>query len=59
MIFLSAETCETELLPPSSIGELPEKLLTSGVYLPGEHPSVVDIGDKLSIFAAPQARSHL
>ncbi|XP_044250602.1 uncharacterized protein Pura isoform X1 [Drosophila takahashii] len=31
----SLETCETELLPPSSIGELPEKLLTSGVYLPG------------------------
>ncbi|XP_034659448.1 uncharacterized protein LOC117895708 isoform X2 [Drosophila subobscura] len=31
----SMETCETELLPPSSIGELPEKLLTSGVYLPG------------------------
>ncbi|XP_017027588.1 pleckstrin homology domain-containing family G member 4B isoform X1 [Drosophila kikkawai] len=31
----SLDTCETELLPPSSIGELPEKLLTSGVYLPG------------------------
>ncbi|XP_043065127.1 uncharacterized protein LOC108086975 isoform X2 [Drosophila ficusphila] len=31
----SLETCETELLPPSSISELPEKLLTSGVYLPG------------------------
>ncbi|XP_070135632.1 uncharacterized protein Pura isoform X3 [Drosophila bipectinata] len=31
----SLETCETELLLPSSIGELPEKLLTSGVYLPG------------------------
>lgn len=39
IFFLSAETCETELLPPSSIAELPEKLLTSGVYLPGEHPS--------------------
>ncbi|XP_034103028.1 LOW QUALITY PROTEIN: uncharacterized protein LOC117567274 [Drosophila albomicans] len=26
---------ETELLPPNSISELPEKLLNSGVYLPG------------------------
>lgn len=28
---------ETELLPPNSISELPEKLLDSGVYLPGRY----------------------
>lgn len=34
---------ETELLPPNSISELPEKLLNSGVYLPGKHISRLSI----------------
>lgn len=42
---------KTEMLPPNSISELPEKLLDSGVYLPGRYIPLRP-RPRLSIFPA-------
>lgn len=44
---------ETELLPPNSISELPEKLLDSGVYLPGRYIPLPPLSSARSLDPVP------
>lgn len=51
------------LLPPNSISELPEKLLDSGVYLPGRYPPLrprprPESEPRLSILQRATATTH-